>query len=137
MTPFILDCSVVMARHFEDEKTNYADRVLEGLKTHAAHVPPILLHEVMNALLVAERKHRTTAAQADALLDEPALLPLDPEPLSQTRPRAMILARHYQLTTYDTAYVELAERRRLPQAALDLRLQAAARAAAVPICHSF
>ena len=45
----------------------------------------------------------------------------------------MALARRHRLTVYDAAYLELAQRERVPLATLDAALADAARREAVPV----
>jgi predicted nucleic acid-binding protein len=135
LSKFVLDCSVAVAWHFEDEPEPYADRVLDALKVQRAYVPVLFFYEVANALLVAERKGRTTASKADAFFSEFATLPLeiDSELPLVSGPRTMALARNHHLAAYDATYLELAKRYGLPLATLDQALRKAAPEAGVSI----
>jgi len=55
---FVIDNSVVMSWCFKDETNQYADAVLDRLLESTAFVPSIWPLEVVNVLLVAERKKR-------------------------------------------------------------------------------
>ena len=79
----------------------------------------------MNALFAAERRRRL----ATFLLDLPVAL--DRDTAVQAWETTAGLAERFGLTTYDAAYLELAQRRRLPLASLDQELCAAARAVGV------
>jgi hypothetical protein len=59
---FVLDNSIVMAWSFEDEVDEYADAVLERLAETKALVPVLWPLEVANALLMGERRKRSTEA---------------------------------------------------------------------------
>lgn len=130
----VLDCSVTMACLFEDEASEASERLLEALADGAvAHVPQLWPLEVSNVLLVAERRGRISAAESAAFWE--ALRGLRIEVDEQTATRApetiLHLARHYGLSTYDAAYLELAMRRGLPLATHDRKLATAATAAGV------
>ena len=59
----VLDNSIVMAWSFEDETDEYADAVLDRLATVHAIVPALWPLEVANALLMGERRKRSTEAE--------------------------------------------------------------------------
>lgn len=125
----VLDASVALAWCFEDESSNLTEGVLE-LLAHGteAIVPSIWPLELVNALLVAERRERITIAQVTALLQRIGRLPisLDPAHSGHLFGQVPPLARQQGLTAYDAAYLELALREGLPLATLDSRLQQAA-----------
>jgi hypothetical protein len=60
---FVLDNSIVMAWSFEDETDEYADAVLDRLAVARAFVPTLWPLEVANALLMGERRKRSTEAE--------------------------------------------------------------------------
>lgn len=132
----VLDASVALAWCFEDESSAYSERVLDTTaKGGEFRVPAIWPFEVANALLVAERHKRITTAQATALLQRIAKLPILIEPIAADRAFEHILpvARQHQLTEYDAAYVELALREALPIVTLDVKLRRAARSAGIAL----
>lgn len=100
-----------------------------------AVVPSLWRLEVANGLLAAVRRGRLTAARRDALLA--ALLDMDIAIDTETDLHAwsgtVRLAEAHGLTAYDAAYLELAQRRRLPLATLDAALAQAAREAGVAL----
>jgi hypothetical protein len=55
---FVIDNSIVMSWCFVDEANEYADAVLDKLSEAEALVPMIWPLEVVNVLLVAERRKR-------------------------------------------------------------------------------
>ncbi len=127
-TLLVLDCSVVLAWFFSDEKNAYADQVAASLTTATAIVPAIWPLEVANTLVVGERRRRCTHAQATAFLTGLASLPISIEDQTSTLAWSTIypLARAHQLSAYDAAYIELALRQSLPLCTLDARLEATA-----------
>jgi predicted nucleic acid-binding protein len=85
---------------------------------------------VLNGLQVAVRRGRITAAYRDASLDDlrPLAIAVDPETNRQAWAATLSLCERFGLTAYDAAYLELAQRRRLPLATLDDELIRAAQA---------
>jgi predicted nucleic acid-binding protein len=132
----VLDASVPLAWCFEDESAALPERLLDILETGTEMLTPSIWPlEVANALLIAERRNRITNAQATAFLQRISKLPILIEPISPNRAFEHILqvARQYQLTEYDAAYVELALRQALPLATLDSKLRRAAQSAGIPL----
>ncbi|MGA2072373.1 MAG: type II toxin-antitoxin system VapC family toxin [Terriglobia bacterium] len=125
---FVLDGSIALAWYFKDEADPYADAVAASLTTARAAVPLIWRLEVANALLMGERRQRSTEAQAGKWLAYLRSLPIavDDETNDRAWSEVLGLARVHRLSAYDAAYLELALRRRLPLATLDNQLKAAA-----------
>jgi predicted nucleic acid-binding protein len=130
---FVLDGSVAVAWFFEDEANAYAQAVEDSLISATALVPILWPLEVANACLVGERRKRTTEAKIAQFLALLSSLPItiDEETNAHAWSEVLHLARAHALTTYDSAYLELALRRGLPLASLDDPLKAAARAVGV------
>jgi predicted nucleic acid-binding protein len=127
---FVLDNSIVMAWSFADETSAYADAVLDTLITTETIVPALWPLEVANALLVRERRKRSTEAETIRWIGILNKLPIviDDETNARAWSDTLALARGHKLSAYDAAYLELAIRRRLPLATLDEPLKAAAKA---------
>ena len=125
MNRFVLDCSVVMAWCFEDEADAYADSVLNRLSESEAVVPCIWPLEVANVLLVAERRKRLTEAASFQFAGLLAELPItiDYESSDRALSEILFLGRQQGLSSYDTAYLELAMREGIPLATRDNRLR--------------
>ena len=60
--PFVLDASVVLAWALPDEKSEVADRIIRRVAEDRVFAPSLLLLEVGNALLQAERSGRIDSA---------------------------------------------------------------------------
>jgi len=131
---FVLDGSVTIVWGFEDEDNGYATAVLDRMPGLQARVPSLWPLEVANALIVGERRGRTTSAETARFLAILATLPILVD--DQTAVRAWAdtphLARAHGLSAYDASYLELAIRRGLPLASLDAKLNIAAAAVGVP-----
>lgn len=75
-------------------------------------VPSIFPCEMLNILVMTERRNRISSDTARALTSEFNQLPItvDPPPHADVRHRIQELAMRHGLTAYDAAYLELAER---------------------------
>ena len=125
----VLDCSVAISWCFSDESNTYADAILVLLTEDAeAFVPGIFWLEVVNVLLVAERRQRITPAEiAEALLLLRSLpISVDSFLIQESLNTTLAIAREEGLAAYDAAYLELALREGLLLATLDNRLVVAA-----------
>ena len=124
----IVDGSVAVAWCFPDEKGEYPESVLDSLASAGAVVPSLWSLEVANALLMGERRKRSTPEETAKSVQFLGSLPISVD--DATAPQAfghtLHLARTHNLSTYDASYLELAMRRGLPLASLDEKLKAAA-----------
>lgn len=131
----VIDASVTLAFCFEDERTPEVMAIFDKLIEQGAVAPGLWRYEVANALLVAQRRGRFAAAFRRGIFDR-----LDETPIVMDEESDLVawsttihLADLHRLTVYDAAYLELAQRRRLPLATLDAALTRAARAAGVDV----
>jgi predicted nucleic acid-binding protein len=136
MTPtLIIDCSITMAWCFADEATVETARVQDRLVVEAAFVPSHWSLEVVNVLVMAERRKRIITADATSFLQ--LLSTLDIQADHETSARAFDHlpppCRGHGLSSYDAAYLELALRKRLPLASLDDDLRQAAIGLGIPV----
>jgi predicted nucleic acid-binding protein len=131
----VIDCSMTMAWYFKDEATPYTNVVRAGLATERAVVPSLWPLEVANVLLMAERRKRSNPTRAAKWLRYLSALPIatDGETASRAFQPIVSLARSHGLTTYDAAYLELAQRRGIPLASLDSDLKKRAQAIGVAL----
>jgi predicted nucleic acid-binding protein len=135
---FVVDASVTMAWCFEDEKTEYTENILDRLGQDEAFVPMIWPWEVLNVLLIAERKHRLSPALADEFLDLLNQLPIVVKEWDwPSQAEALLLrGRMLGLTSYDTGYLELASRLACPLATQDEKMREAARKLGIVLLES-
>lgn len=124
----VLDSSVSLAWVFEDEATEAVDQIFETAITSGAVVPGIWRLEVANGLRMAVRRRRIDMAYVSSALVRLEALPIgiDAETNLHAWKATLALADRFDLTLYDAAYIELAQRRRLPLATLDRKLAQAA-----------
>ncbi|MDZ7698515.1 MAG: type II toxin-antitoxin system VapC family toxin [Deltaproteobacteria bacterium] len=132
---FVIDNSVVMSWCFKDEASEYADAVLDSLQESSALVPSIWPLEVVNVLLVAERKRRLSKADSVRFITLLSKLPIivEYERTETMMNELLTLARVNNLSSYDTAYLDLSLRKGLPISTTDTRLIKAAKNADVTI----
>lgn len=139
MTRFVLDASVVLTWCFPDENASVAQQMADMFKRGATAVAPSFWpHEVLNALLVGEKRKRIPSVLVRRFLDDLAKLPVAPEhfPATAVFSRIQRLSRDYELTAYDAAYLDLALETGLPIATLDDELIRACKKASVELVKS-
>ena len=126
---FVIDNSVVMSWCFKDETNTYADAVLHRLSEATAYVPSIWPLEVVNVLLVAERKKRLSKADSIRFLTLLTQLPIvvDADQPAGKMKELLIFARTNPLSSYDASYLDLAMNSGYPIATLDKELIQAAK----------
>jgi len=123
----IVDASVLLCAFFPDEAQAQAQRMV---REHVAgrvqlKAPALLPYELSNAVWQAERRGRVTRSQADEILQ--AFAGLDIEIIPQTWGEMLPLARRFNRSAYDAAYLALAEARKEAFITADERLYHAVR----------
>ena len=131
----VIDSSMTLAWYFEDEETAESLPVLNRVAEEGAVVPALWRLEVLNGLQVAVRRGRITAAYRDprSRICARSRSPSIPRPIARAWSATLRLCERFRLTAYDAAYLELAQRQRLPLATLDRELIRAAQADNVPL----
>ncbi len=122
MSRFVVDASVVLTWCFPDENSALARRVAQMFKEgDTAIAPSFWPHEVLNALLVGEKRKRISADLIRNFLTDVATLPIVLQELQADAvfDRIQSLSREHGLTAYDAAYLDLAQTNGLPVATLD------------------
>jgi predicted nucleic acid-binding protein len=133
MAGVVLDASIAMTWCYPDEQSDLAYRVLDALEHGSAIVPAHWRLEVANAILFGERKGRLSASDVlrfFSLLESLSFV-TDTQTASRSLTGTISLARTYGLTSYDSAYLELAIRENLVLATLDAGLRKAAQSVGV------
>jgi predicted nucleic acid-binding protein len=119
---FVVDASVVLTWCFPDENAALAQRVARMFKEgDSAIAPSFWPHEVLNALLVGEKRKRISGDLIRTFLTDLATLPIVLQELQADAvfDRIQSLSREHGLTTYDAAYLDLAQTNGLPVATLN------------------
>ena len=135
MSFLILDSSATLAWIYGDEVSDDIRRVFDAVAENGAVVPALWRLEVANSLTTAVRRRRIDPDFRRAALSDLSLLDIttDQQTDSYAWTDTLNLADRYQLTVYDAAYLELAQRRGLPLATLDHDLGNAAVAIGVTV----
>lgn len=123
----VLDSSVTVAWFFRDEQTEATREVLGTVSQSGAVVPSLWRIEVANALQTAIGRGRIDRGYRDASIADLEIMDIviDAESDRYVWSTTLNLADRFRLTLYDAVYLELAQRRALPLASLDLRLREA------------
>lgn len=127
----VIDASMALAWVFERQQpsdSERANRLLEACGVDPWWVSGLWHLEVVNALLVAERRQVISEAQSDLFLTRLSSLPIDTDahPPQECQPRVVALARSHGLSSYDASYLELAHRLGASLASFDRQLNQAA-----------
>ncbi len=139
MIRFVLDSSVAISWCLVDELEGYAEAVLALMPNAEAFVPGIWLLEIVNTLLVAERRNRMNHKQTETAINllESLLIQVDELTENQALGATLLLGREQGLAAYDAAYLESAIRMGLPLATLDVRLEEAATRCGVTLLNPY
>src|SRR5258706_5045274 len=121
---FVLDSSVALSWLLPDEANERTDALADALEQANAYVPAIWSLEVGNALLMAQRRKRVSDSEFKRCVAALSALPIEVD-VAAKLPGVLSIAQRLNLTSYDAAYLELAQRRGLPLATLDDRLRQA------------
>jgi len=125
----VLDSSATLAWIYSDETTDSIRRLFDAVADEGAVVPALWRLEIANSLTVAVRRGRIDANFRRAVLSDLALLDITTDDHTDVHAwgETLSVADRFQLTVYDAAYLELAQRRNLPLATLDRELRVAAK----------
>jgi predicted nucleic acid-binding protein len=131
----VLDSSATLAWIYPDEASDRLDTIFDLVGRNGAWVPSLWRLEVANGLQIGIRRGRIDAAFRMAALADLRKydIAVDTETDSFAWTSTLQLADRFGLTVYDASYLELAQRKQLPLATLDRRLQSAAAAAGVEL----
>lgn len=124
----VLDASITLAWCFKDEATTETNALLINSSNETFYVPHLWSLEVGNILISAERKNRINYADIVhfiGLLDK-LNIQIDHETHGKAFHDILTSAHSEKLTTYDSAYLELAMRRGCSLASKDQELCKAA-----------
>ena len=133
---FVADASVAVGWVHPAQATRKTAAMLDAFGEGATlEVPALWPLEVANALLVLVRRRKLTEDERQTGLGWLRGLPvrIDPEAAALAFSRLSELAAAHQLSVYDAAYLELAQRRKLALACQDGPLRQAAQLAGVTL----
>ena len=135
MKPVVVDNSVFLAWCLGDQEEPAATSAMEQVAERGGVVPRIWWYELHDALLMNERRGRITQQQVSDTLADSLEMGISIDDAHQES-LLLDLARRFNLSVYDAAYLETALRRSLPLATLDHRLRNAAEALGVTLLHN-
>ena len=120
---------------FHDEQTPETQRLASSLVSDFAVVPALWPTEVVNALLMAERRKRITPSESRQYMSilETLDIRVQEAPSFSSLNAIQDVARRHTLTANDALYLEAAKREGLPLATLDEELARAAQAEGVAL----
>lgn len=126
--PLVLDASYALAAFLPDEMVSGAAALVGEALTTGAVVPAIWRMEVINGALQAQRRGRFDHDALTFLLSEFARVEVTVDHLGAAAPWGAVaaLAGKHHLSVYDACYLELAMRRGIPLATLDVKLRRSA-----------
>lgn len=131
----VLDTSATIAFLLDDERNSSTVSLFEKVGASGAIVPTLWAYEVANSLSIAVKRGRISSKNRSESLQNLMKLDIrvDNAEIETVSCDVVSLADLYQLTIYDAAYLELAQRTRVPLATLDDALQRACKASAVQL----
>ena len=133
---WVIDSSTALAWALPDETSKEAERFLSRISVeNILWVPALWWYEIANALLMAQRRKRLTEAGRIRLIELYQKLPVRTDMMldSHIMGRFHTLAMEYNLSAYDAAYLELAQRRGLGLGTMDRHLRLVAQRAGVKV----
>jgi len=126
--PIIIDANIAIA-WFRADANKLADAALDEISEHGAVVPALWRWEVQDVLRRLAREGHLTLS-VEAALAEMRQLPITiDDAVTGLFGDETAIAKKYQLSVYDAAYLGVALRHRLPLATSDKKLAAAAKIA--------
>jgi predicted nucleic acid-binding protein len=130
---FVIDASVTLAWLFDEDGS--ASRIGPVLSEADLVAPALWRLEVVNTILIRERRKLLTVAQGEQLLElvDDWSVEVLGEPSSISLTGLAATARPHQLTAYDAIYLQLAVSLGLPLFTRDKNLRNAAMRVGVPL----
>jgi len=128
----LLDCR---SPGLADENSEKADSFLQHITNEEVWVPSRWWHEISNVIVSARHRKRITDNDASGLMQLYGTLPVHTDIAhgSELLERTHRLAMSCNLSAYDAAYLELAERKQAGLATLDAGLGNAAESCGVKL----
>jgi predicted nucleic acid-binding protein len=127
----VADASFCGAWILADESSGEAERLLTRIASGSVQlvVPALWHYEMLNLLRSALRRKRLAAEDLDLAVETLERVPMTMEDLpgAPARRRILHLAAQFDLSAYDAAYLELADRFKIALQTNDARLKAAAK----------
>ncbi|MCL2129392.1 MAG: type II toxin-antitoxin system VapC family toxin [Treponema sp.] len=132
---YVLDSSFIGTQIIPDEKDPHVDKMYSKIKHDEKYVPHLFWYEIANIFKNLIRRKRYTydkVIQFFPFLDALDLKP-DYESGIEYSKKLLRLSNDYNLSSYDAAYLELAERKNAVLCTLDETLRVAAKKQGIAI----
>lgn len=131
----IIDASATLSWLFGEASPN--DWLATNLTTATLQAPSLWRLEVINAIVVKERRGQISQAQGDRFLQLLDSLPVEIISSFENQPLETIAksARDHQLTSYDAVYLETAKSSSASLCTLDNNLKSAAQRSGVQLVN--
>lgn len=134
----VVDCSFIMSSVLPDETQPLVDNIYRQIanKIYYVFVPGIFYLECNNVLISSLRKNRINKSDCADYLQLLTALPIKIDKFCSTPESLYSIAKiagNYNLTAYDAAYLEIAERLGAKVATLDRNLALACRNAHIEL----
>ena len=101
----VVDCSITLPWFLEDERTRFTDQVLNAIHQVEYWAPSVWRLEMLNGLLMAERRKRIDRARRIESIDQVTRLNVRLDPALPNVTAIGALAERHGLTAYDAAYL--------------------------------
>jgi len=127
---YVLDSSFVAALIIPDEKNSHAEKIYRQIKNDDdKFVPNLFSYETANIFMNLIRRKRCTYNEVLQLLPifSAIQLTVDSETGAGYTEKLLHLCNDYNISSYDAAYLELAERKKAILCTMDEGLRAAAK----------
>jgi predicted nucleic acid-binding protein len=108
----VVDCSITLPWFLEDERTRFTDQILNAIDAVEYWAPAIWRLEMVNGLLMAERRKRIDRAWRIECVGQAARLNVRVDATQPNMEAVASLADRHGLTAYDATYLELAIRQK-------------------------
>ena len=133
---YVFDASFVGPQIIPDEKDPDIDKIYQKIKhDDEKQVPQLFWYEITNLFKNLERRRRYSNDRVMEFYQTLATISLicDRETGIEYSKKLLRLCNDYNLSSYDAAYLELAERKNATLCTLDESLRAAAKKYGVPV----
>jgi len=126
MSKIVIDASATLAWLFAEN--GQTKKIESAMKSNELVAPWLWRLEVVNVILIRERRKMLSVAQGTQLIEllEDLDIEIIAEPSSRTLSSLADLARPRQLTSYDAVYLDLTMKLGLPLLSRDENLRSAA-----------
>jgi predicted nucleic acid-binding protein len=129
MNEYIVDATIIIQHLITESMTAHADALFDEVgNTVTLHAPVFCLLEATNVIWKHVRFQRMPISEAEILVADLVALPITISPVEDLLPRALQIGLAHQLAVYDSVYIALAEKLKLPLITVDARQSNAASA---------